>query len=111
MYVTLLRRAERYSSRETLGMGLRIPITNCCYSGSLCLLAWTAFSVTPALRPACRQSSSLESRSTRLAFYRALAGRHGLQCESLGPLAAFGHGVPGENHYMLKFSTARPSAV
>jgi|SRR6516165_6266635 len=46
-----------------------------------------------------------------LAFYRALAGRHGLQCESLGPLAAFGHGVPGENHYMLKFSTARPSAV
>ena len=61
-----LRRAERYSSRETLGMGLRIPITNCFYSGSCRLMAWTAFSVTPALRPACRQSSSLESRSTRL---------------------------------------------
>jgi SAM-dependent methyltransferase len=38
-----------------------------------------------------------------LAFYQALANHHGLQCESLGPLAALGHDVPGANHYMLKF--------
>jgi len=30
---TLLREAERYSSPKTLGMDLRIPITNCSYSG------------------------------------------------------------------------------
>src|SRR6266852_2039878 len=65
MYVTLLRRAERYSFPKTLGMGLRIPITNCSYSGLCRLPVWTAFSVTLAIRPAYRQSSSLGSRSMR----------------------------------------------
>src|SRR5437588_12889328 len=65
MYVTLLRRAERYSFPKTLGMGLRIPITNCSYSGLCRLRVWTAFSVTPAIRPAYRQISSLGSRSMR----------------------------------------------
>src|SRR5205823_3021154 len=51
---------------RTLGMGLRIPITNCSYFGSCRLPAWTAFSVKPAIRPAYRQSSSLESRSMKL---------------------------------------------
>src|ERR1700731_598047 len=66
MYRTLLRRVERYSSPGTLGMGFQIPITNCSYSGLWRPLVWTAFSVTPAIRPACRLSSSLESRSVRL---------------------------------------------
>src|SRR6476660_3912306 len=66
MHRTLLRRAEPYSSPGTLGTGSRIPITNCSYSGLCHLLAWTAFSVTPAIHLACRQSNSLESRSVRL---------------------------------------------
>src|SRR5437016_2379988 len=63
---TLLRRAERYSYPGTLGTSFRIPITNCSYSGLCRPLVWTAFSVTPAIRQACRQSSSLESRSVLL---------------------------------------------
>jgi hypothetical protein len=47
-------------------MGFQIPITNCSYSGLWRPLVWTAFSVTPAIRPACRLSSSLESKSVRL---------------------------------------------
>src|SRR5215469_955722 len=66
MHGTHLRRAEQYSYPKTLGMGLLTPITNCFYSGLLLLLAWTAFSVRPAIRRAYRQSSSLESRSMRL---------------------------------------------
>src|SRR5271169_2916136 len=66
MHRTLLRRAERYSSPGTLGTGFRIPITNCSYSGLCRPLAWTAFSVTSAIHPACRQSNSPESRSVRL---------------------------------------------
>ena len=61
-----LKRTERYSFPRTLGMGLRIPIANCSYFGSCRLLAWTAFSVKPVIRPAYRQSSSLESRSMKL---------------------------------------------
>ena len=65
-YVTLLRRAQRYSSPKTLGMGLKIPTTNCSYSGLCPLLAWTAFSATSAIRPEYRRNSSLASRSMRL---------------------------------------------
>jgi hypothetical protein len=49
-----------------LGTGLRIPITNCSYSGLCRPQAWTVSSVTPAIRPAYRQSSSLGNRSMRL---------------------------------------------
>ena len=47
----------RYSFPGMLGMGSPIPITNCSCSGSWRLLAWTAFSVTPAIRPGFCQSS------------------------------------------------------
>jgi len=50
---------------KTPGMDLRIPITNSSYSGLCRLLAWTAFSVTPVVRPECRQNSSRESSSGR----------------------------------------------
>src|SRR6266851_1232186 len=60
------RRVERYSFPRTLGTGSRIPITNCCCSGLLRLQAWTAFSETPAIHPACRESNSQRIRSTKL---------------------------------------------
>src|SRR5215472_1721629 len=66
MYGTHSRRGEPYSYPKTPGMGLLIPITNCFYSGLRRLLAWTAFSVRPAIRQAHRQSSSRERRSMRL---------------------------------------------
>src|ERR1700730_1015166 len=85
MRLTLLRRAEPYSSPKTLGMGLRIPITNFSYSGLCRPLGWTDSSVTLAIRPAYRQSSSLGSKSMILpANMRRNLDNHALHYELIG---------------------------